>query len=49
MAKTQKQAKGLLAERPERGKLSAKESLKRLEEFSKRKEHFVAAASRTSA
>jgi hypothetical protein len=43
MAKTQKQTKGLRAQRPERGKLSANESLKRLEEFSKRKEHFVAA------
>jgi hypothetical protein len=44
MAKKQKQSKTLKIERPEHAKLSAKESLKRLEEFSKRKEQFVAAA-----
>ena len=43
MAKTRKQTKGLNAERPERAKLSVNESLKRLEELSKRKGHFVAA------
>ena len=31
------------APRPGRAKLTAKESLKRLQEFAKRKEHFVAA------
>ena len=43
MAKGKKQDKGLSTERTERAKLSAKESLKRLQEFAKRKEHFVAA------
>jgi hypothetical protein len=43
MAKKQKPSKSLKIERPEHAKLSAKESLKRLEEFTKRKEQFVAA------
>ena len=43
MAKGKKRGKGLPAERAERAKLTAAESLKRLQEFGKRKEHFVAA------
>jgi hypothetical protein len=43
MAKKQKPAENLRVKRPERAKLSAKESLKRLQEFPKRKEQFVAA------
>ncbi len=39
---SKKQGKDLKAERPERAKLSAKESLKRLRAFAKRKEQFVA-------
>jgi hypothetical protein len=42
MAKRRKQTKKTLGERPERAKLSAKESLKRLREFAQRKEQFVA-------
>ena len=43
MARRRRQAAGKKAARPERTKLSAKESLKRLQDFSKRKEQFVAA------
>jgi hypothetical protein len=43
MAKGKKQVKGLPAERAERAKLTAEESLKRLQEFARRKEHFIAA------
>ena len=43
MAKGKKRAKGLPSQRAERAKLTAEESLKRLQEFAKRKEHFVAA------
>jgi hypothetical protein len=43
MAKGKKQIKGLPPERPGRAKLTAEESLKRLQEFTKRKEQFVAA------
>lgn len=43
MAKKQKQSKDLKAERPERVRLSAEESLKRLQEFPERKELLVAA------
>jgi hypothetical protein len=43
MAKGKKRVKGLPAERAERAKLTAEESLKRLQEFAKRKEHFIAA------
>ena len=42
MAKGKKRAKGLPAQRAGRAKLTAEESLKRLQEFAKRKEHFVA-------
>jgi hypothetical protein len=38
-----KKSKDLPAERAERKKLSAEESLKRMREFAKRKERFVAA------
>jgi hypothetical protein len=38
-----KRAEQTEAFRPERVRLSAKESLKRLREFPKRKEHFIAA------
>jgi hypothetical protein len=41
MSKNPKPAKRL-PQRPERAKLSAKESLKRMEEFPKRKDQFVA-------
>ena len=43
MAKGKKQAKSLPSQRTERARLTAEESLKRLQEFAKRKEHFVAA------
>jgi hypothetical protein len=43
MAKGKKRAKAFPAERAERVKLTAEESLKRLQEFAKRKEQFVAA------
>lgn len=43
MAKGKKRAKDLPSERAERAKLTAEESLKRLQEFAKRKEQFVAA------
>jgi hypothetical protein len=39
----EKAGKGLPAERTERAKLTAEESLKRLQEFAKRKGHFVTA------
>ena len=42
MAKRRKLA-GHAGQRPERVKLSGKESLKRMEEFGKRKEQFIAA------
>lgn len=44
MAKGKKQGKGAPSVRTERVKLTAAESLKRLQEFPRRKEHFVAAA-----
>jgi hypothetical protein len=43
MAKGKKRGQNLPAERPGRARLSAEESLKRLQEFGKRKEQFVAA------
>jgi len=43
MAKRLKDLKELKIERPLRVKLSAKESLKRTQEFDKRKERFIAA------
>ena len=43
MAKGKKRVRNMPAERDERAKLTAEESLKRLQEFAKRKEHFVAA------
>jgi hypothetical protein len=43
MTKKKKRSKSMKIERPERPKLSTKESLKRLQEFTKRKERFVAA------
>jgi hypothetical protein len=43
MAKQKKQGKGLQAERAERAKLTAEESLKRMQAFPKRKENIVAA------
>jgi hypothetical protein len=42
MAKGKKRAKGLPAQRAGRAKLTAEESLKRLQEFAQRKEQFVA-------
>jgi hypothetical protein len=42
MVKGKKRVKGS-SERPERVKLTAEESLKRMQEFAQRKEHFVAA------
>ena len=42
MAKGKKRVKGLPPERAERTKLMPEESLKRLQEFPKRKEFFVA-------
>jgi hypothetical protein len=43
MAKKLKDLKEIKIERPPRVKLSAKESLKRTQEFDKRKEQFIAA------
>jgi hypothetical protein len=43
MAKAKKQAKASSAQRADRVKLTAEESLKRVHEFAKRKEEFVAA------
>lgn len=43
MAKRLKDLKELKIERPPRVKLSVKESLKRTQEFDKRKEQFIAA------
>ena len=42
MARRLKDLKEVKIERPPRGKLSAKESLKRTQEFDKRKEQFIA-------
>ena len=43
MAKEPKSNAGTVKRRPKRAKLSAKESLKRMSEFAKRKEQIVAA------
>ena len=43
MAKGKKRTKGAATERADRVRLTAEESLKRMEEFAKRKESFVAA------
>jgi len=43
MAKKTRSAKALKFERPKRIQLSAEESLKRMQAFSKRKERFIAA------
>ena len=43
MAKRMKDIKELKIERPPRAKVSAKQALKKMKEFSKRKEPFVAA------
>lgn len=43
MAKGKKRGRGLPAESAERAKVTAEESLKRMQEFAKRKEQFVAA------
>src|SRR5207249_4095501 len=43
VAKKQKEIRETKIERPKRARLSAKESLKRMEEFGKRKEQFIAA------
>ena len=43
MAKGKKQVKNQSGERVARVKLTAEESLKRLQQFANRKEHFVAA------
>ena len=43
MAKRLKDVKEIKIERPQRAKLSAKETLKRMREFPKRKEKFIAA------
>ena len=43
MAKGKKRGKTCSTERAERVKLTAEESLKRMQEFAKRKEQFVAA------
>jgi hypothetical protein len=43
MAKRRKASEGHAARRDQREKLSAKESLKRLQEFAQRKEQFIAA------
>jgi hypothetical protein len=43
MAKTKKPAKNATTARPERTKLTAEESLKRMQSFRQRKENFVAA------
>ncbi len=42
MTKKEKVVKEVKIERPERAKLSAEESLKRMKEFDKRKEKFIA-------
>ena len=42
MAKRLKDVKEIKIERPQRAKLSAEESLKRTQEFDKRKERFIA-------
>jgi len=42
MTKKAKVVKEIKIERPERAKLSAEESLKRMKDFSKRKEKFIA-------
>jgi hypothetical protein len=42
MTKRKKRGKGLPTQRAERAKLTAAESLKRLQEFAQRKEQFVA-------
>ena len=42
MAKRLKDAKDLTITRPARAKVSAKDALKKMKEFSKRKEQFVA-------
>lgn len=42
MTKKAKVVKEIKIERPERAKLSAEESLKRMKEFDKRKEKFIA-------
>ena len=42
MTKKAKVIKEIKIERPERAKLSAEESLKRMKEFDKRKEKFIA-------
>jgi hypothetical protein len=42
MAKKAEEIQEVRVERPERAKLSAEESLKRMKEFPKRKEEFVA-------
>ena len=41
MAKKREKIKGVKIERPKRAKLSAKESLKRLQEFAQRNQRFV--------
>jgi hypothetical protein len=43
VAKKREEIKELKIERPKRAKLTAKESLKRMQEFAKRKEKFIAA------
>jgi hypothetical protein len=42
MAKGKKRSEGVPAKRADRAQLTAEESLKRLQEFTKRKEHLVA-------
>lgn len=42
MAKRLKDIRQIKIERPQRAKLSPKESIKRMQEFSKRKERFIA-------
>ncbi len=42
MAKRMKDIKEIRIERPQRAKLSAKEVIKRMEDFPKRKEKFIA-------
>jgi hypothetical protein len=46
MARSLKDLKEIKSERPPRVKLTAKESLKRTEEFDKRKEQFIATVNR---
>jgi hypothetical protein len=43
MAKSKKQGKTTTGGRPARAKLTAEESLKRMQDFPKRKERFIAA------